>query len=314
MRERAFTAASEEDTKVRVPSPTMDFSLLEASSATSKPTFSVEFFPPKDEAGEQRLWDSLSLLAGKNPDFVSVTYGAGGSTRDRTIRITAEITERTSIPTVAHLTCVGATRSEVDAILTRYKESGITTILALRGDPPGGPSAEWIQTSDGFNHADQLVELAVERGFTVGVAAFPDGHPASGGETARDVDVLVRKFELGASFATTQFFFDVSKYEELRDRLAARGVERPLIAGILPITNFKQLIRMAELGGTPLPKVVIDRISRFQDDPDSLRREGIEIASELASDLIGVGAPGLHFYTMNSAHSTMEITARIGLR
>lgn len=292
----------------------MDFSLLQASRSTSKPAFSVEFFPPKDEAGEERLWDSLTLLAELGPDFVSVTYGAGGSTRDRTIRITAEITARTAIPTVAHLTCVSATRSEVDAILTRYKESGISTILALRGDPPGGPSAPWIQTPDGFNHADQLVELAVERGFTVGVAAFPDGHPASAGDRSRDVDVLVRKFELGASFATTQFFFDVDRYQELRDRLALRGHDRPIIAGILPITNFKQLMRMAELGGTPLPKVVIDRISRFQDDPDSLRKEGIEIASELASDLVRVGAPGLHFYTMNSAHSTVEITRRIGLR
>jgi len=292
----------------------MDFSLLQASRSTSKPTFSVEFFPPKDEAGEERLWDSLSLLAEREPDFVSVTYGAGGSTRDRTIRITAEITARTSIPTVAHLTCVGATRSEVDAILTRYKESGISTILALRGDPPGGPSAEWIQTPDGFNHADQLVELAVERGFTVGVAAFPDGHPASAGDAARDIEVLVRKFELGASFATTQFFFDVDRYQELRERLATRGVDRPIIAGILPITNFKQLMRMAELGGTPLPGAMIDRISRFQDDPESLRKEGIEIATELASDLIRVGAPGLHFYTMNSAHSTMEITTRVGLR
>ena len=292
----------------------MDFSLLQASRSTSKPTFSVEFFPPKDEAGEERLWDSLSLLAEREPDFVSVTYGAGGSTRDRTIRITAEITARTSIPTVAHLTCVGATRSEVDDILTRYKESGISTILALRGDPPGGPSAEWIQTPDGFNHADQLVELAVERGFTVGVAAFPDGHPGSAGDAARDIEVLVRKFELGASFATTQFFFDLDKYQELRDHLATRGVDRPIIAGILPITNFKQLMRMAELGGTPLPVAVIDRISRFQDDPDSLRKEGIELATELASDLIRVGAPGLHFYTMNSAHSTMEITTRVGLR
>jgi methylenetetrahydrofolate reductase (NADPH) len=292
----------------------MDFSLLEATRTSAKPTFSVEFFPPKDEAGEQRLWDSLALLAERSPDFVSVTYGAGGSTRDRTIRITEEITARTSIPTVAHLTCVGATRSEVDEILTRYKESGISTILALRGDPPGGPSAEWIQTPEGFNHADQLVELAVERGFAVGVAAFPDGHPASRGNLEGDIDVLVRKFELGATFATTQFFFDVKRYQELRDRLSARGVSRPLIAGILPITNFKQLIRMAELGGTPLPKAVIGRISRFESDPVSLRKEGIEIAAQLAADLMAIGVPGLHFYTMNSADSTLEITAQVGLR
>jgi methylenetetrahydrofolate reductase (NADPH) len=158
------------------------------------------------------------------------------------------------------------------------------------------------------------VALAVDRGFSVGVAAFPDGHPASSGNSTRDVDVLVKKFELGATFATTQFFFDVSRYQRLRDQLSDRGMHRPLIAGILPITNIKQLIRMAELGGTPLPKVVIDRISRFEEDPISLRKEGIEIASELATELIAIGAPGLHFYTMNSADSTLEITAQIGLR
>ncbi len=279
-----------------------------------KPTFSVEFFPPKDEAGEQRLWDSLSLLADLTPDFVSVTYGAGGSTRDRTIRVTAEITQRTKIPTVAHLTCVGASRDEIDDVVTRYIESGITTILALRGDPPGGPRAPWIEVPGGLIHADQLVELAVSRGLVVGVAAFPDGHPASGGDFDRDIDVLVRKFELGASFATTQFFFDVSQYARLIDALAERGVSHPVIAGILPITNYKQLVRMAELGGTPLPTGVVDRIARFQDDPDSLRREGIDIATEIATELIEMGAAGLHFYTMNSAHSTIEITSRIGLR
>lgn len=290
----------------------MDFSLLKAR-ASDGPTFSVEFFPPKDEAGENRLWDSLALLASKNPDFVSVTYGAGGSTRDRTIRITSEITARTAIPTVAHLTCVGATRSEIDEILKKYRESGISTILALRGDPPGGPRAPWVSTDGGLDHADQLVEVAVQNGMQVGVAAFPDGHPASAGDFNKDLDVLERKFELGATFATTQFFFDVARYQQLVDELAKRGVDRPVIAGILPITNFKQLIRMAELGGTPLPSTVVERISRYQDDAESLRKEGIAVATELATRLIEIGAPGLHFYTMNSAQSTLEIIARIGI-
>jgi methylenetetrahydrofolate reductase (NADPH) len=292
----------------------MDFSLLAAPRASRKPTFSVEFFPPKDEAGEERLWNSLTELSSKTPDFVSVTYGAGGSTRDRTTRITAEITARTGIPTVAHLTCVGATAEEIDQVLTRYRESGITSILALRGDPPGGPRAPWIPNPAGFNHADQLVELAVDRGFDVGVAAFPDGHPASDGDLDQDIDVLIRKHELGASFATTQFFFDVARYRRLVDELDARGVNLPIIAGILPITNFKQLMRMAELGGTPLPAHVIERIARYESDPDSLRSEGIEIATELALELIRDEVVGLHFYTMNSAHSTMEIMSRIGLR
>ena len=171
--------------------------------------YSFEFFPPKDQAGEERLWAAMSALEPIAPDFISVTYGAGGSTRDRTIRITSQITERTSIPTVAHLTCVGSTRGELIEILQKYKEAGIHSILALRGDPTGGPSAAWVPTVGGFNHADQLVELAMEvGGFEVGVAAFPDGHPASQGDLAKDVDVLIRKESLGATFATTQFFFE----------------------------------------------------------------------------------------------------------
>lgn len=292
----------------------MDFSLLKARAASGGPTFSVEFFPPKDEAGELRLWDSLSLLALREPDFVSVTYGAGGSTRDRTIRITSEITARTAIPTVAHLTCVGATTEELREVLHHYRESGIETILALRGDPPGGPRASWLSTEGGVDHADQLVELGIESGMQVGVAAFPDGHPASGGNFEKDLEVLERKFRLGAAFATTQFFFDIASYQRLIEALLHRGVEKPVIAGILPITNFKQLIRMAELGGTPLPIGIVDRISRYKDDPESLRSEGIDIAEELASQLMEMGAPGLHFYTMNSADSTLEVISRIGIR
>lgn len=289
----------------------MDFS---PARLGKRPSFSVEFFPPKDEGGEVRLWESLTRLAELRPDFVSVTYGAGGGTRDRTIRVTSEITSRTSIPTVAHLTCVGASRVEIEGVLDRYRDSGIQAILALRGDPVGGPRAPWSENPDGFNHADQLVERAVERGFTVGVAAFPDGHPASAGDFEKDIDVLVRKFALGASFATTQFFFDPDRYLTLIESLRAKGSDLPVIAGILPITNVRQLMRMAELGGTPLPERIIERITRFESDPEAVRKEGIEIASELATRLLELGAPGLHFYTMNSADSTVEIVERIGLR
>lgn len=279
-----------------------------------KPAFSVEFFPPKDEAGEERLWNSLDALQSVSPDFVSVTYGAGGSSRDRTIRVTAEITTRTKIATVAHLTCVGSTADEIDEVLSQYRDAGISTILALRGDPSGGPRAEWVRTEGGFDHADQLVERAIEKGFTVGVAAFPDGHPASNGDFDRDVEVLKRKSRFGAQFATTQFFFDVDRYLRLRDSLIAQGVEIPLIAGILPITNFKQLVRMAELSGAELPRRIVERISQVQEDPLALRERGIEIALEMGQRLISEGVPGLHFYTMNSSSATIEIVARLGLR
>jgi methylenetetrahydrofolate reductase (NADPH) len=281
---------------------------------TVRPSFSVEFFPPKDQAGEQRLWESLGELAEIAPDFVSVTYGAGGSTRERTIRITQEITERTKIATVAHLTCVGSNKDQLVEILEQYKAAGISSILALRGDPEGGPRSKWITSEGGFDHADQLVVLAKEKGFTVGVAAFPDGHPASQGNMAQDLAVLLRKFELGAEFATTQFFFDVKKYQELLSNIRERDSHAPIIAGILPITNVKQLLRMSELSGTEIPLEIRDRIMKYENDPLSVRKVGVEIALEISDAILASGAPGLHFYTMNSAQSTLEIIESLGLR
>lgn len=274
--------------------------------------YSFEFFPPKDQAGEERLWAAMSALEPMAPDFISVTYGAGGSTRDRTIRITSQITERTSIPTVAHLTCVGSTRGELIDILQRYKEAGIRSILALRGDPTGGPSAPWVPTTGGFNHADQLVELAMEvGGFEVGVAAFPDGHPESNGDLAKDVEVLIRKESLGASFATSQFFFEAEKYQRLIEALAAKGSNLPIIPGILPVTNVRQLVRMTDLNGTKIPAEILARFAEVENDSDGVRALGIEIATELCEQLLSIGVPGLHFYTMNTSSATLEIYRKL---
>jgi methylenetetrahydrofolate reductase (NADPH) len=274
--------------------------------------YSFEFFPPKDQAGEERLWAAMSALEPIAPDFISVTYGAGGSTRDRTIRITSEITERTSIPTVAHLTCVGSTRGELIEILQKYKEAGINSILALRGDPTGGPSAPWVPTVGGFSHADQLVELAMEvGGFEVGVAAFPDVHPASQGDLARDVEVLIRKESLGATFATTQFFFEAKSYQRLVEALAAKGSSLPIIPGILPVTNVKQLVRMSELSGTEIPAKILERFSAIEADQEAVQKLGIEIATDLCEQLLELGVPGLHFYTMNTSSATLEIYRKL---
>jgi len=279
----------------------------------SPPTFSVEFFPPKDLAGEERLWASLDALAPYKPDFVSVTYGAGGSTRDRTIRITSEITKRTGLKTVAHLTCVGSTERELTETLKSYQDAGIGSVLALRGDPEGGPATAWKKTEGGFDHADQLVSLAREMNFEVGVAAFPDKHPASK-DFDQDIQVLIEKERRGASFATTQFFFGVDKYNTLRNRLDSAGSKLPIFAGLLPITNVKQLERMALLSGTPIPIDIAERISQFGSSAEDVRSEGVTIAAELSIELLRAGAPGLHYYTMNSAESTIEIVKRIGLR
>ena len=282
-------------------------------NATGKAvTYSFEFFPPKDLAGEEKLWAAMEALESIAPDFISVTYGAGGSSRDRTIRITSEITARTHIPTVAHLTCVGSTKSELLEILKTYKEAGIKSILALRGDPTGGPRAPWEPTEGGLTHADELVTLAAEfGGFTIGVAAFPDGHPASNGDMKRDIEVLLEKEKRGATFATTQFFFDVTKWIDLVESLHARGSTMPIIPGILPVTNVKQLHRMAELGGTAIPSNLVERFERFEDSPEDVKKVGIEIATQLCRDLIDAGAPGLHFYTMNTSTATREIFEQI---
>ena len=278
----------------------------------SRTSYSFEFFPPKDVEGEDRLWAAIEGLKSIAPDFVSVTYGAGGSTRDRSIRIAQEITKRTGISTVAHLTCVGSTRDELIAILHSYKEAGIKSILALRGDPTGGPSAPWTPTPGGFNHADELVQLADEfGGFTIGVAAFPDGHPASGGEFEKDIDVLIRKEELGATFATTQFFFEAKRYTRLVEALADRGSKLVIIPGILPVTNVKLLHRMAELGGTPIPSQIAQAFAKVENDPQAVRELGVEIATSLCQELLVAGAPGLHFYTMNSSTATQEIHRKL---
>ena len=273
-----------------------------------KTMYSFEFFPPKDLAGEDRLWQALETLALHAPDFVAVTYGAGGGTRDRTIRITSEITARTKIPTVAHLTCVGSTRVELIEILDRYRDAGIKSILALRGDPVGGPRAPWTAVDGGLTHADELITLAREHSdFTIGVAAFPDGHPNSAGDFNKDIDVLIRKQSLGASFATTQFFFDVDKWKRLVDTLESRGCDLPIIAGVLPVTNVKLLTKMAELGGTPIPDSIASRFAAVEDNPDDVRKLGVELALDLCNELIDAGVPGIHFYTMNSSTATSEI-------
>ena len=277
-------------------------------------SFSIEFFPPKDQLGEERLWHALQQFDSLKPDFVSVTYGAGGSTRDRTINIASQITKKTGIPTIAHLTCVGSTKNELLDILQKYKAAGIKSILALRGDPTGGPEVEWVSTPDGLDHADELVTLAKNNtDFEVGVAAFPDLHPATK-NLDTDIKVLLRKEKLGAEFATTQFFFGAHKWQRLVDELAKHGSSLPIYAGILPITNHNQLNRFAQLTGTEVPKDVADKFAQNQDDADYQRKLGIELATNLGAQLLKMGVPGLHFFTMNNSAATLEIARNLGFK
>lgn len=270
-------------------------------------SFSFEFFPPKDEAGEEQLWNAIRTLEPYQPTFVSVTYGAGGSSRDKTIGITGRIAKETSLIPMAHLTCVGHTREELEEILDAYEAVGVHHVMALRGDPQEGPRADWTPTDGGLNYAVELVELARSRGdFRVGVAAFPEGHP-SAASLDHDADVLVAKARAGAEFAVTQMFFRASDYFGLVERVRDRGVDIPILPGIMPILNLSAIRRQGELIGTSVPDDIVARISAFDGDPAAVRAEGIKLAAELCEELLAGGAPGLHFYTLNRSKATLEI-------
>jgi methylenetetrahydrofolate reductase (NADPH) len=288
------------------PSPTSSPSLAE-ELRHARPCVSFEFFPPKDDAGEEVLWRTIADLEPLEPTFVSVTYGAGGTSQERTVRITQRIAEQSRIRAVGHLTLVGQSRDEIEQVLKQYAAAGIHHVLALRGDPKGGPRAPWETHPDGMDHAIELVELAQSLGgFTVGVAAFPEGHPDAGGLDA-DADVLVEKHRAGAQFAITQLFFRAQDYVDLVERTRSRGSDLPIVPGIMPILNFAQVARMAELSGAEIPREVLDVIEPVADDKDAVRARGIELATRLCRDLLAAGAPGLHFITLNRSKATREI-------
>lgn len=278
------------------------------------PTLSFEFFPPKDEAGDATLATTLGELKRFNPDFVSVTYGAGGSTRDRTFKAAADVIDALGVPTVGHLTLVGSTREDLESVLRKYQDIGISGVLALRGDPVGGPTAQWIPTPGGFDYADQLVDLvASTTPLDVGVAAFPDVHPASQGNFMQDIQVLLKKEQMGATFAITQFVFDSGRFEALSDALESRGSQLKLYPGIMPVTNYSQIVRMLELSGGYMPKATRLRFARYQNDPVSLRALGIDIAVHLCEDVVALGATGIHFYTLNQSHFTVDVLKQLSI-
>ena len=280
--------------------------------AAPTPSISFEFFPPKDDASEALLWDAIRRLESVRPDFVSVTYGAGGTSQDRTVRVTERIARETTLTPMAHLTCVGASVAALRQVVGQYAASGVRNILALRGDPPGDVGGQWVAHPEGLNHAEDLVRLVRGLGaFTVGVAAFPDVHPESEG-FEHDVEVLVRKADAGATFAVTQMVFDADSYLRLRDAVAARR-SLPITPGLMPVTNFKQVARMSQLMGTPLPQPVLARLEAVAHDPTATREVGVQIATELAERMLREGAPGLHFITMNRSTATLEVHGNLSL-
>ncbi len=273
-------------------------------------SLSVELWPPRSSEAQVRLERSLERLEDLKPTFASITYGAAGSTRERTHDLVVAIHESKIMTPMAHLVCAAHRREELVSILERYKSAGIENVLALRGDPPLG-ATEFLAEGD-LRHAIELVDLAKEIGdFCVAVGAHPEGHPDAP-DLATDRRYLAEKLE-HADFAITQFFFRAVDYFGLVSDLADRGIKKPVIPGIMPITNIKTVSRMAELSGTQLPDEVLDRVDRVASDPEAVRRVGVEIATELCAELLAEGVPGLHFYTMNQVSATLEICARLGL-
>lgn len=276
------------------------------------PNLTIELFPPKDQVGEDKMWRAVNNLQNFNLNSISVTYGAGGSVRDRTIKIAKDLRLFINVPVTAHLTCVNSTKEQLSEIVDQYEQAGIENILALRGDPVGGPRSAWISTEGGFDHADQLIAfLAQRKKFRIGAAAFPDGHPASNGDFDKDLEVLLSKEEKGAQYVVTQFFFNIENFNNLVNSLKNRGSKLKVIAGVLPITNFKQLTRMAELGGTELPKYVLGRINSTT-PTDEIEKIGVDLAITLCNSLISNGVDGLHFYTMNMSFATEKIITNLG--
>jgi methylenetetrahydrofolate reductase (NADH) len=280
--------------------------------ASGERSFSFEFFPPKDDAGEAALFQTIRELEALRPTFVSVTYGAGGSTRDRTVRVTERIASETTLTPVAHLTCVGHSRDELRTVIGRYADAGVRNVLALRGDPSGGVGRPWIPHPDGLDHAVDLVRLVRGLGgFCVGAAAFPEGHPEADDLDA-DARVLVAKADAGADFAITQLFFRAADYAALVDRVRGLGCDIPIVPGIMPITSIPQIARFAELSGTSVPDEVVSALDD-RSDPADVRARGVELATQLCDDVLALGAPGLHFYTLNRSPATREIFTSLGV-
>ena len=275
---------------------------------------SFEFFPAKNAEAEPALWEAINRLSPLQPDFVSVTYGAGGSTRERTHNTVARIVRETNVPPAAHLTCVGATREEVDDIVRGFWAAGVRRIVALRGDPPGGVGARYEPFPGGYQTTAQLVAGIKKIGnFNVAVSAYPESHPESGSWQA-DIDVLKAKVDAGADMAITQFFFENDLYFRYLDRVRAAGIPIPVIPGIVPVQNFRQTANFAQKTGASVPQWLADRFEGLDDDASTRRLIAAAVAAEQVIDLVDRGVQDFHFYTMNRADLVYATCHLLGLR
>ncbi len=272
-----------------------------------RPVFSFEFFPPRTTEGERLLERTLTDLRGLQPDFVSVTYGAGGSTRDRTIDLVSRIKRETGLETMAHLTCVGSSRTELESVLDRFEQAGVENVIALRGDPPAGDH-EFRPHPDGLAHASDLVRMIRDRKrpFCVAAACYPETHTeAPSGEA--DLAHLVEKVRAGVDVLVTQLFFDNEFYFRFVERARAAGINVPIVAGIMPITNLGQIERFTRMCGATIPAELATRLEPYRDDDAAVERLGIEHATEQCRELLAAGVPGIHYYTLNKSRATQTI-------
>lgn len=273
---------------------------------SSAPVFSFEFFPPKDETGFQNLFDTIGELKVANPSFVSVTYGAGGSTRSKTVDLVGKIKNDVGIESMAHLTCVGHHKDEIVSVLESLETLGIENILALRGDPPQGED-EFVKTEGGFGYANELVSFIKSKfSFCIGAACYPEGHVECP-DLQKDMDNLERKVSAGVDFLITQLFFDNQHYFDFIKRARERDINIPIIPGIMPILNLKQIQRFTKMCGANLSDSLLAKFEGFEEDPEKVREIGINHAVEQCKELLKSGAPGIHFYTLNRSKATLAI-------
>jgi methylenetetrahydrofolate reductase (NADPH) len=275
------------------------------------PVFSFEFFPPKDDAGITSLMETVKHLQDLHPSFVSVTYGAGGSTRRKTIEITKRIKQELGIEAMSHLTCVGHSRAEIDAILDEIETAGIENIMTLRGDPPKGES-QFVPHADGFHHANELVTFIRARkpAFCLGVAGYPEVHPEAPSREA-DLTNLKRKVDAGANFIVTQLFFDTRDYFDLTERAQSVGIRLPVIPGIMPITDVAQIKRFTQMCGAKIPAELLTELEAADGDKNAIVEIGIRHSTAQCESLLRNGAPGIHFYTLNKSMSTRTILSNL---